>query len=245
MDTEGLLLCARYAASPNFFGYCGPRKSAVILDHLKEGVADSEMEHVLSEFETLHPYLQFIAREHGFPDPYDRRIVAAYWIGNALLRKVRSNDYAAFLREQLVLDKKISKEELRLIRDKTDKHTFLPHHAFHVFNIFKRTGKDDSNHTLNTMDECRIGWGTADAISGYAVRVLYKPLQWHEGKLGFGNEIVKAIHLDYKKSVFVRDIQKGDLVTFHWSQACEKITKAEVRQLDYYTKRAVMYYNEQ
>ncbi len=63
MDKQGLLLCAKYAVSPNFFGYCGPEENLSLVDHLKEGVADNELSHILSHFETLFPYLQLIARK--------------------------------------------------------------------------------------------------------------------------------------------------------------------------------------
>jgi len=159
MDRQGLLLCAKYAVSPNLLGYCGPPKVSVLIDHLKEDFADKELSHILGDFETLFPYLQLIARKNKIKDPFNRRVVEAYWIGNSLLKPVDSEEYAAFSKEKLYLDKKLPKLNWQKLLTNMGRKPFLPHHAFHVFNIFKRTGKDIREQTLKTMDECRIGWG--------------------------------------------------------------------------------------
>ena len=158
MDKQGLLLCSRYSVAPNFFGYCGPDKNKSLIDHLKENVADKEVLHILKEFETLYPYLQLIAYANKITNPFDRRVVEAYWLGNSLLKNV-SVIYPSFLTEKLSLDKKINNKKMKGILKKVFSLPVLPHHSFHVFNIFKRTGKINVEHTLETMDQCRISCG--------------------------------------------------------------------------------------
>lgn len=159
MDKQGLLLCARYALPPNFFGFCGPDENVSLIDYLKEATADGELAYHLSDFETMYPYLQLIARKNKIFDPFDIRVVEAYWIGNEFLKPVTVLEYQAFAKEKLLLDKKLPRENFLNLKLKIKNLKFFPHHAFHVFNIFKRTGKDSSFHTLKTMDECRVGWG--------------------------------------------------------------------------------------
>lgn len=245
MDKQGLLLCAKYAASPNFFGYCGPRKSNNIIDHLKENIADKELNHLLSDFETLYPYLQLIARENKFTDPFNQKIVEAYWIGNNLLEQVKNSDFLFFLKEKLLLDKKINKEKLRRLKIKISRNFFLPHHTFHVFNIFKRTGKDTTDHTLETMDQCRIACGNVkcqnESIKSYYVE--HRPLVISFNKLVLGKKTLKEVRNDYQGKSFLRGLKPGDWVSFHWGYICDKLTQEKVSNLQIYTQKAIDFFN--
>src|SRR3990167_6777178 len=159
MDSQGLILCAKYSSAPNFFGYCGPPKNSILVDHLREKIGDKEVENILSQFETLYLNLKLIAFENKIQDPFNRRVVEAYWIGNDLLKNIKSKDYIALLDEKFELESKIGRKKFAGLKYKFLSHQTLPHHSFHVFNIFKRTGHINSNHTIETMDNCRIGYG--------------------------------------------------------------------------------------
>lgn len=159
MNHQGLLYCARYSVAPNFFGYCGPDKNTSLIDHLIEEKADSEVLNIFSDFDTLTAYLKLISYENKIEDPFDKKVVEAYWIGNKLLENISNLDYYYLLKEKLNLEKKLDINSFVKMKRKIMSLPFLPHHSFHVFNIFRRTGNDPSFHTLKTMDECRIGWG--------------------------------------------------------------------------------------
>jgi hydrogenase maturation factor len=255
MDRQGLLLCAKYAVSPNFFGYCGPRKSASLIDHLKENVADPEMAQVLSDFETMYPYLQLIARQNKINDPFDQRVVEAYWIGNSLLKPVDNLEYRAFSKEKLILDKKLSKIDFQKLLTNISKKSFLPHHAFHVFNVFKRMGNELGLHALETMDQCRIGWSR---IVKYQIsNIKYQKhkqdiknllieaeqLKITNKKLKLGRPKIREIKIDYKGKQFIREIKAGDWVSFHWGYLCDVLKEEQVKNLKYYTKKAIEFYN--
>lgn len=257
MDKQGLLLCAKYAVSPNFFGYCGPDKNLSLIDHLKENVADKELTQILSDFETLYPYLQLIARQNKILDPFDERVVEAYWIGNEFLQPVSPLEYEAFLKERLFLDKKLNNEKFSNLKLKISNFKFYPHHNFHVLNIFKRTGNDPSFHTLKTMDECRIGWGriiknSKLKIKNYNLKskintifVEAKKLTFENKKLLLTEPAVKELKVDYKGKSFINNynLKIGDWVSFHWGFVCDKLTEAQVKNLEFYTKKAVEFYN--
>jgi len=244
MDNIGLLLASRYAASPNTFGYCGPNENASIINHLHEGVADRELAHHLTEFETFYPYLLFIARENKIADPFDRRVVEAYWIGNSLLERCSSNNYLAFLTEKLAGEKKLGHTLFTTLKQKVLSLPFLPHHAYHVFNIFRRMGRDASIHTLATMDNCRIGWGTVIKGKGKGtVDVATQPLRLHAGSLALGKTIIRTVDTVYKRKTLGQIPAKGSLLTYHWGKFCDAVTGEQVKNLCFYTQKAIDYYN--
>src|SRR3989344_1085829 len=111
MDSKGLLICAKYSSAPNFFGYCGPPKNSALVDHLREKVGDREVENILSRFDSLYLNLRLIAIENKISDPFDQKVVEAYWIGNNLLHNIKSKNYAALLGEKFELEKKINRNK--------------------------------------------------------------------------------------------------------------------------------------
>lgn len=248
MNKQGLILCAKYAIAPNFFGYCGPVKTQSLIDHLKEEASDNELKNILSDFETLYPYLQFIAWKNKILDPFDRRVVEAYWIGNKLLKPLTLFEYQAFAQEKLFLDKKLSKEELANLKLKIDNVRFLPHHNFHVFNIFKRTGHVVSFHTLQTMDECRISWGKIiktqnSKLKAQSYLVETQKLAEINHRLKLNKQIFKTVKLDYRGKSFIKNLKVGDWISFHWGFVCDVLTKKQVKNLEFYTKQAINFFN--
>ena len=212
MNKLGLLLCAKYSVAPNYFGYCGPDENKSLVDHLKENVGDKEVQSILSEFETLYLNLTLIAKENKIADVFDKRVVEAYWVGNELLQSVSSRHYAYLLNEKFNLAKKLGSKNLSKLSHKIQASKIYPHHSFHVFNIFKRTGHDPSFHTLNTMDECRIGWGQvveSSKLKVKSLRVITQPFVTHIDKLSFGKEIIKNLTLSYKEKPFLKDLKVG------------------------------------
>src|SRR3989344_7944280 len=159
MDRSGLLTCSAYASPPNSLHYCGPEKQNDLLGYQQEQTSDRGLAEIIAEFQTLYPYLTLIAYENNIRDPFDPRVVEAYWIGNDLLTNVSMNKFYYHLRDTLKLKNKVKPKDLELLFGKLD-DGMLPHHTFHVLNVFTRTGHHSVQHTLETMDACRIGWGT-------------------------------------------------------------------------------------
>lgn len=253
-DDDGLLLCARYAIAPNFLGYCGPRKSLSLIDHLKEKIIDEEVKDILSLFETMTPYLNLIARKNQIPSIFNKEVVEAYWLGNRLLQPLTSFEFKTFAYEKLFLEKRVGEKGFisiikKLYQKKIGKNfsSFLPHHAFHVFNIFQRTGATNSLHTLETMDHCRIGWGKViirnKKIKLKDLLVEAKPLLLKDDKLVLGKSMIKKIKIDYRGKNFIDDLEVGDWVSFHWDFLCDKLTPRQRKNLEYYTIKAIEFYN--
>lgn len=234
---NGLLTCTNYAFPPNALHYCGPEKQQEILAYQSERVVDDGLKKILQEFQTLYPYLTLIAYENNIRDPFDPRVVEAYWIGNDLLKNVTMKNFYQHFIKALKLPQKLKKKDFNLLVGKFDQGA-LPHHAFHVFNIFTRTGHHTVAHTLETMDECRIGWGELvrnPELGPGSILVKTKPLIIQDGKLTLGAPIVKSI------SVPIPDNHAPEtgLISFHWSTYCDTITIQQTVALEYYTQLAI------
>jgi hypothetical protein len=68
--------------------YCGGDDNRLLFDHAVERVVDGGLAQHLRKFSGALPYLELIARTNGLTDPFDARVVEAYWIGNELLDRV-------------------------------------------------------------------------------------------------------------------------------------------------------------
>ncbi|OGK38040.1 hypothetical protein A3F60_03370 [Candidatus Roizmanbacteria bacterium RIFCSPHIGHO2_12_FULL_39_8] len=246
MDPKGLFLCARYSAAPNFFGYCGPDENRSLIQHLKEKKADKEVQSILSEFESLYLNLNLIAHENKIRNPFAAKVVEAYWIGNPLLTHIKNIDYVSLLKEKFELEKKMGNEAFSRLKYKFLNNKLLPQHSFHVFNIFKRTGNLVVNQTLATMDSCRISFGQVvnpDSLLTRNVIVRTKPLEKMGGKLHLGRKTLKSLRVDYRGKIFLKELNVGDWVSFHWGFVCDLLTAEQVKNLEFYTQKAIDFYN--
>src|SRR5215210_5348134 len=84
----GQLRFVHYAFMPNRLQYCGGDDNRTLLDYGTAHFVDGGLTTLLRRFTGALPYLQLIARVNHIADPFDSRVVEAYWIGNALLEQV-------------------------------------------------------------------------------------------------------------------------------------------------------------
>lgn len=233
---RGLLKCARYAFSPNKLKYCGPEnKNFQLFSHLVEEVEDQGLAEILDDFSAMYPYLKLIADENDIKDPFDERVVEAYWIGNELLEQVEIRGFYNHLMEGQGLKKRFKNKDLKWIIGKVPFGAKV-HHSFHVFNIWNRTGHEARPHTVETMDNCRISWGKIVSKEKDKLKVETQELIYIGGQLSLEPKIIKEISWRVGDKELIRDLKEGDLITFHWGWVCEKVRKFEVRNLEYYTK---------
>lgn len=240
----GIVRCSKYAFAPNVYHYCGPEKQSDLLGYIHGARADNGLVEILSAFGTLYNYLILIASENNIKDPFDPRVVEAYWLGNQLTTRVTTSALVRMLDDELQIRKKLSSPAFADMAQSLVSHG-LPTHTDHVLSIFIRTGHNAIAHTLTTMDQCRISWGrvvrTADAtVTGQPQCAI----QW----------IVKMRHLEYiGKTLSLGapvetivtgmgiSLLPGDWVSTHWGYICEKITPIHVRNVAVYTRRALRY----
>lgn len=243
MNIRGLELCARYAYPPNSLSLCGPDRKKELHWYSKTRTVDKGTAEIIAQFQTLFPYLTLIAHENKRLDPFEEKVVEAYWLGNELLRNIKIKSFSGHLTEKLSLKKKIKRAEIEKVLEKIG-HGALPNHAFHVLNIYLRTGNMEELHTLQTMDACIINAGKITKITPNAVFVATKPLVYKGKKLTFGPQISRWIKFQSEDDLKISKLKAGDWISYHWGQFCEKLTPRQLKNLTIYTNHALLYVNK-
>jgi hypothetical protein len=152
------VLFARYAFPPNSHGFCGPADSGAFFEY---GVAGHD-----------HGGLRALARQFrglavsgadrdatALPDPLDRRVVEAYWIGSARLDQVGTRAVGNSMEDRF---RYMAGARFASITEGVLAGG-VPHHSFAVFCIYPYTGLltdgRKAPHALTVLDRCRIRWG--------------------------------------------------------------------------------------
>lgn len=221
VGAAGALRFGRYAFPPNQLGYCGPDDHAALLEYVARAQPDQGLVELERRFDGAYPYLALIAAANGIPDPFDERVVDAYWIGNSLLGNVGASRFYESLRSRFR-----SRMEGRSFDWLAGKLGFgaMPHHNFHVFDVYTRAGlMNDSTAPilLETMDACRVSWGEVVAVEGDHLLIRRPPLVLAAGRLGLGEPRPVRVTRQVDGLGFVADARPGDQVSVHWSWACE------------------------
>ncbi|EKD56697.1 MAG: hypothetical protein ACD_58C00119G0003 [uncultured bacterium] len=153
---QGSLLFAKYAFAPNKLRYCGPDGNRDIFDYCVAEESDKGLIELLKGFEGAFPYLQLIAKANKIKDPFDEKVVEAYWIGNDLLKNVTTKDFHEQLKNRF--SKKLSPNLMKWILPKPAEGA-KPHHSFHVLDVYTKTGLIRSGiktNVMETVDNCLI-----------------------------------------------------------------------------------------
>ena len=240
---KGILRCSRYSFGPNRLHYCGPDANAELRAQIEAGATDFGLAKLLKQFKTLYPYLLHIAEANRIKDPFDDRVVEAYWLGNKLLEVVEKRKLHRFLIDNLEVKKLIGSKEFRWVEEKISQGA-VPHHSFHVFNIWRRTGNSDVPHSLQSLDECRVSSGTVTSINGPEIIVLTEPLIYTSGKLVLGKPVSKILIRELQAEYDIEQIKPGQIVSIHWSVPCEVITKKQATALKKYTLKSIALTNQ-
>lgn len=250
----GLLTCARYAFAPNSLHYCGPEKQTDLIGYLQNQESDQGLAEIICHFETLYPYLKLIAIANNLQDPFDPRVVAAYWLGNKLLNRVKTQSFIDHLSESLQLKKKLPRGKISPMLDRVV--SGLPNHTSHVLNIYKRTGHLSIEHTLETMDNCRISWAKILFIMPNKSNLSRSQSRDSSNLPNWTNYIVKTRSLTYLGDRLIlgpphhRQVASpftkpkvGDWVSLHWGIICDILNQTQLRFLIHYTNLSLQHVN--
>jgi len=197
MDSVGLAKVCRYAFPPNSLSLCGPPRQKDLAWYTESGQTDTGTAEILAKFSTLYPYLCLIAEENNLKDPFDKRVVEAYWLGNTLLDQVSSKSLLRHLDKNLGIRKKLKKKDVEILSEKTAAGG-LPHHAYHVLNVYRRNGHDDKSHTVETMDACIVNCGKIIRLFENKAVVLTRPLRLIRDSVQFGDSMKRVLHIQGK-----------------------------------------------
>jgi Family of unknown function (DUF6390) len=242
VSRAGALLAAQFSFMPNRLGYCGPEENRAMLDYLADGFSDRGLEQILARFAGAFPYYSFIAAANAIPDPFDPRVIEAYWLGNELLERVEVADLHRHLDERFRgrFPTKLLSSLLGHVPAGA-----RPHHNFHVFSMPVRTAHQEVPHSLETMDECRVSWGRVVADHADSLLVERRPLCCAGEDIALGPPEPRHILRRFDGKTFLTAISPGDVVAIHWGCACRKLTPQQVRYLAHYTRHHLALANAQ
>jgi len=229
----------RYAFMPNRLRFCGGDDNRTIFEYALEAVREPPLDTMLRKFHGAMPYLTLISRNNGIADPFDDRVVEAYWIGNELLERVEVRQ----LHEAILAraGQHLQGRTLDWVLGKAPAGA-RPHHNFHVFDVHSRVG--EQSHTLETMDQCRISWGRVVSTDGVELVVERQPLVLLEGKLALGPAETERVARQVEGRGFADVASPGDWVSLHWSWVCEVISPLQQATLERYTREHIRLANQ-
>jgi hypothetical protein len=239
---EGIMRCSRYSFGPNRLHYCGPDANKEFRDLIESGESNIGLAHLLKQFKTLFPYLKQIAGANGIKDPFDDRVVEAYWLGNELLDKVKEKNLYDFMVDDLRVKDKIKSREFHWLEEKIKKGA-VPHHSFHVLNIWTKEGHNDLMSDLVRMDECCISSGVVTSVSGPEIIVSTESLIYTAGKFALGEAAPKKLTRQLEAEYDIEQIKLGQIVSIHWSVPCEVIAPEQAATLRKYTLQNIAFAN--
>ncbi len=236
MVVNGPQMFARYAYPPNALGYCGPQDSDALLHYGAAGVTDPGLIELARGFAGAWPYLELIAMGSHISDPLDRRVVEAYWIGSPLLDTIGVTDIGNSMEERFRARTGLQFSNLI---DGVEAGG-VPHHNFHVFEISPWLGLMRDNRKTSTavrqLDRCRIRWGRLVSVNGDHATVSFRPLEWDGFALLLGEPQVETARTSVSGTGFLDDLADGDVVSLHWDWVCDRLTPAQLKQLQHYTR---------
>lgn len=232
----GPLLFSHYAFMPNHLGYCGGSDSNALLEYGISKQVDQGLIELERQFEGAYPYLQLIARANAVADPFDSRVVEAYWIGNELLDGVDLGVFYASLEERF--RPRTTSRGWSWLASKVPAGA-KPHHSFHVLDVYPRVGLMRSgavDRLVETVGHCLIRWGRICAVSGAQLVVAAPALRHESGRLRLTEPRQEVVTRWHGGRGFVDAAREGDWVALHWGWACDILTPRQQAQLERVTR---------
>jgi hydrogenase maturation factor len=224
--SSGLLLFIRYAFMPNHLGYCGGNENELLLERAATGKPDPRLTPLLTKFTGALPYLRSIAAANGIGDPFDARVVEAYWVGNDLLAGVEAGDLYKTLEDRFGPDlpRQLREQVLR-----KPPQGAKPFHLFHVVDVYRHLERETVG--MAAMDSCRISWGRVRTVEDASLVVDRQPLVMREGRLALGEAQPERVLRSLDGLGFATDVGVGDWVSIHWGWACEVLDQRRLANL--------------
>lgn len=235
---DGVIRASRYAFGPNRLHYCGPDANREMFNCLRANQSDRGLKNILSQFQTMYPYLLRIANANKIADPFEPQVVEAYWLGNNLLENISKNIFYRHLLDEHKLKKRLDAKSFGRVVDLI-RAGALPHHSFHVLAVWKRTGNEEKLHTLESMDSCLVSWGRVVKADGPFLTVGRRPLVFQGNKLTLGEAVLQKFMRVITAPEDIEAVKEGDIITIHWQIPCEVISSEQAANLEKYTLMSI------
>lgn len=225
---NGAELAALYSFPPNSHSYCGTDSFRNTLrSWLRDRRKGRKLEQELERFHPHYAYLSLIASENGL-EPFDIRVVRAFWTGNRLLENISREAFQDFIERRLLPNDRPRAK--RLARELPEGIT--PHHSFNPLYVNFVTHKVEPS--MRNFDACCVTWGEILSASTRFADILRYSISW-DGHL-LVRPRLEVIELERSGIRLVPEIKEGDWVSVHWGTAIEKLHARERISLEKYTK---------
>jgi len=224
---NGALKFIKYAYPPNELRYCGPSNHRAVFDYFQQKKLDEGLIELLSKFNGAYPNLCYIAASNRIKDPFDAKVVEAYWVGNNLLNQASIADYYQYLKDQH--KGQWDNHALDLVFGASKPYGAKPHHSFHVLSLFAK--KRRTRAVLKHIGNCLILPGLVKKISLDSILVRYRPIIVEGNGLVFGSITSQKL-----KCFDERKINEGDQISFHWNWICDKLTDKQINNLNFWNR---------
>lgn len=228
--TSGLLQFIRYGFMPNHLGYCGGNDNEVLFEHATDGRGDAHLAPLLARFTGALPYLRAIAASAGVGDPFDARVVEAYWLGNELLGGVEAGDLYR------TLDERFGRQLTGQLREQVLRKPpqgAKPFHLFHVVDVYRHL--EHQSIGMAAMESCRISWGQVREVEGASLVVDRQPLVTEGTNLVLGEARPERVLRSVDGRGFADDAKVGDWVSIHWGWTCEVLDQRRLANLRHWS----------
>ena len=235
---EGVRLAARFSLATNRLKYCGPADAEPSLYRvIVEGTDVGPARRALEWFEAVVPYVRAIAAKHDL-DPFDVRVIEAYWIGNELLDPFDREDFARLLGD--LTRRGLPRSFADVLLPRLPEHP-IPHHAFHVafVGVGQVTGHVET--TLPNMEACRPALAHVVEKDSGTLTVEHPVLGAPGGQLALGSPVRERVPYDPR---ILPTVRTGDSVVLHWSWPAHVLEERQARNLEAYTARSLEAANE-
>jgi hypothetical protein len=231
MQKKALQLAARFSLPPNSLGYCGKDTApSKFIDCVVNGNCKG-VEEEFTKFIVLNPYLETLSEITNLPK-FSYEVIEAYWLGNYELKKAKIDHYNLLLEnfiEQGVPDFFIKELSKKIPKE------FIPFHLFQVLHVGVGRASGSVPYNIETINNCMIRWGRV-------IKVLKKSLYVELNSLkqvanSYQLTVIKEKH-DYNAN-FLEGLKEGNTVAVHWKQVVNILTKKEIKNIDYWTRKVL------
>jgi len=237
-ELEALAFACRHSFITNKLEYCGEEGAFREFKEFIEAPVPEKAEHIkelLSTFEGFHAYLKLIGKSNNM-QPFDFRVIEAYWLGNRLLENVGTEKVRQMILTDLsrpgLLPKSIAEKKADSLTGEV-----FPHHSFHVLYMNFMTKKVEP--ILKNLDNCLVGWGKVKELHPEKEKIVIEGVKLTH----FNNEF----QLDGQtKSIgpgLLKELKKGAFISVHWNNAVSVLSEEQLSNLRKYTKKNVEYVN--
>ena len=152
-------------------------------------------------------------------------------------------NFYKFLVEDLSVKKKVGSKEFEWLEKKISQGA-VPHHSFHVLNVWQMTGHTDKLDEVERMDECLVKSGKVIKVEGSVISAIAEMLTYENGKLVLGEPREKKLTRKLEAEYDIEQIKPGQIVSFHWSVPCEIISEQQAENLKKYNLQSIAFANQ-